>query len=151
MAESLDSNKDIIRAFVAAWNERDFDRFDIVMADGATLTVGGMTVPCDPNGTRAIAEEWTAAFPDWRFELRALIAEGDLVAAHLPYHGTFEKPMSGIDPTGRHADVDEMVIFRVADGRIAEAWEFLDTAYVFECMVPPAGGCPHPGVNTPRR
>ena len=23
------------------------------------------------------------------------------------------------------------------DGKIAEAWEFLDTAYVFECMTPP--------------
>jgi ketosteroid isomerase-like protein len=29
------------------------------------------------------------------------------------------------------------MLFRVEDGKIAEAWEFLDTAYVFECMVPP--------------
>jgi ketosteroid isomerase-like protein len=29
------------------------------------------------------------------------------------------------------------MLFRVADGKIAEAWEFLDTAYVFECMAPP--------------
>ena len=31
------------------------------------------------------------------------------------------------------------MLFRVADGKIAEAWEFLDTAYVFECMQPPSG------------
>jgi hypothetical protein len=31
---NLDANKDIIRAFVAAWNDRDFDRFDTLMGSG---------------------------------------------------------------------------------------------------------------------
>jgi predicted ester cyclase len=123
-----DTNKDIIRSFAAAWNDRDFDRFDELMAHGATLAVSGVTVPCDPQGTRAIAQEWTTAFPDWEFEPRALIAEGDLVAAHMPYRGTFEHPISGLTPTGRHAVVDEMVIFRIADGKIAQAWEVYDEA-----------------------
>jgi predicted ester cyclase len=123
-----DTNKDIIRSFVAAWNERGFDRFDELMAPGGTLDVGGVTVPCDPSGTRAIAEEWTTAFPDWQFELRVLIAEGDLVVAHMPYSGTFERPISGLAPTGRHAVVDEMVIFRIVEDRIAQAWEVYDEA-----------------------
>jgi predicted ester cyclase len=127
-ASDLETNKDIIRAFVAAWNDRDFDRFDALMGAGAVLTVGGMKVPCDPRGTRAIAEEWTTAFPDWRFELLGLVAEGDRVVAHLPYNGTFSHPINGIAPSGRFARVDEMVIFRIADGRIAEAWEVYDEA-----------------------
>ena len=68
----------------------------------------------------------TTAFPDWRFELRAVIAEADLVAAHMPYSGTFTKPILGIAPTGRLARVDEMVVFRIANRRIAEAWEVYD-------------------------
>jgi predicted ester cyclase len=124
----LDANKDIVRAFVAAWNDRDFEQFDSLMCEGATLTVGGMTVPCDPRGTRAIAEEWTAAFPDWHFDLLGLVSEADRVVAHMPYTGTFTRPISGIAPTGRFARVDEMVIFRVADGKIAEAWEVYDEA-----------------------
>jgi predicted ester cyclase len=98
------------------------------MAHGATLTVGGMTVPCDPQGTRAIAQEWTIAFPDWKFEPKALIAEGDLVVARVPYRGTFEGPILGLAPTGRHAVVDEIVIFRIAKGKIAQAWEVYDEA-----------------------
>ena len=125
-ATDLDANKDVIRGFIAAWNDRDFDRFEALMGDGATLSVGGMKVPCDPQGTRAIAEEWTSAFPDWRFELLGLVAEGDRVVAHMPYSGTFSYPISGIAPTGRFAQVDEMVIFRIADGKIAEAWEVYD-------------------------
>jgi predicted ester cyclase len=124
----LDANKDVIRSFVTAWNERDFDRFDSVMAAGASLTVSGMTVPCDPKGTRAIAEEWTTAFPDWRFDLRAIVAEKDLVVAHLPYSGTFTRPIFGMAPTERRAEVDEMVIFRLADGKVSEAWEVYDEA-----------------------
>lgn len=122
----LSANKDIVRSFVAAWNDRDFDRFDPLMGDGALLSVGGMTVPCDPRGTRAIAEDWTCAFPDWRFELLSLVAEGDRVVAHMPYSGTFSHPIMGIAPTGRSARVDEMVIFRIAEGKIAEAWEVYD-------------------------
>lgn len=128
MSRISESNKDIVRAFVTAWNDRDFAAFDRLMGEGATLTVGGQVVPCDPAGTRAIAEEWTTAFPDWRFDLLTLVADGDLVAAHMPYEGTFERPVYGVTPTGRFARVDEMVIFRIAAGKVVEVWEVYDEA-----------------------
>lgn len=128
MTSTLDANKDLVHAFVAAWNERDFNRFDQLMADDAVLNVGGMQVSCSPAATRAIAQEWTTAFPNWQFDLLALVAEGDRAVAHMPYSGTFTKPLFGIAPTGRFARVDEIVIFRVADGKVAEAWEVYDEA-----------------------
>jgi predicted ester cyclase len=139
MTTELDASKDIVRAFVGAWNERRFDRFDSLMAEGAVLRIGGGVVPCDPAGTRAIAEEWTRAFPDWRFDLQRLVAEGDVVVAHMPYCGTFDKPILGIAPTRRQATVDEIVIFRIAGGRIAEAWEVYDECGMWRQLgvVPP--------------
>jgi len=136
----LEANKDLVRSFVAAWNERDFGRFDLLMGDHATLSVGGTTVSCSPAGTRAIAEEWTSAFPDWRFELRAIIAEGDHVVAHMPYTGTFTKPILGIGPTRQFAQVDEIVIFRIEGGRVVEAWEVYDECGMWRQLgvVPPA-------------
>jgi predicted ester cyclase len=56
-------------------------------------------LPRQPAGIRAIAEEWTTAFPDWRFDLRTLVADGDLGAAHMPCAGTFERPLYGLPPT----------------------------------------------------
>jgi predicted ester cyclase len=100
MTTDLDSNKELVRAFIAAWNDREFDRFDDLMADTAVLNIGGATVPCNPAGTRAIAQQWTAAFPDWRFDLLSLVAEGDRVVAHMPYGGTFANAINGIAPTG---------------------------------------------------
>ncbi len=128
MTSTLEANKDVVRAFVAAWNDRDFAAFDRLMGEDAVLTVSGQVVPCDPAGTRTIAVDWTTAFPDWRFDLRELVADGDLVAAHMPYEGTFERPIYGVQPTGKFAHVDEMVIFRIGDGRIVEAWEVYDEA-----------------------
>jgi len=124
----LDANKAVIRSFVEAWNTRDFDRFTVLMGGGAVLHIGGGEVPCDPAGTRAVAEAWTAAFPDWRFDLLSLVAEGDRVVAHMPYSGIHRRAIVGVEPTDRSCTVDEIVIFRIADGRIAEAWEVYDEA-----------------------
>jgi len=139
MATDLETNKKIVESFVDAWNGRDFDRFDALMADDATLAVGGMSFSCSPAGTRAIAVEWTGAFPDWRFDLHRVVAEGDLVVAHMPYAGTFTGPIAGVAPTGRAATVDEMVIFRIAGGKVAEAWEVYD-----ECSMWRQLGVPMP-------
>ena len=124
----IEANKAVVRSFVEAWNTRDFDRFEKLMADDAVLHVSGGDLSCNPAGTRAIAEEWTTAFPDWRFELLALLAEDDRVVAHVPYSGTHHGAIVGIQPTGASCVVDEIVIFRLADGKIAEAWEVFDEA-----------------------
>jgi steroid delta-isomerase-like uncharacterized protein len=141
-APQLVANKAVVRSFVDAWNTRDFDRFDVLMGEGAVLRVGGAVVPCDPQGTRAIAEAWTSAFPDWRFELLALVAEGDRVVAHMPYRGTHRRAILGVAATGRSCVVDEIVIFRVAGGRIAEAWEVYDEAGMWRQLgvLPPGPG-----------
>jgi len=126
--EANKANKALIQSFVDAWNTRDFQRFDALMGADAVLHIGGGQVACNPAATRAIAEEWTTAFPDWRFELVRLIVDGDHVVAHLPYRGTHRGTILGVEATGRSCWVDEMVIFRIADGRIAEAWEVYDEA-----------------------
>jgi predicted ester cyclase len=90
--------------------------------------VSGGDLSCNPAGTRAIAVEWTAAFPDWRFDLLALVAEADRVVAHMPYSGTHHGTIVGLEPTRAHCFVDEMVMFRIADGKIAEAREVFDEA-----------------------
>jgi predicted ester cyclase len=123
---SAEANKSIVLSFIEAWNTKDFDRFDSLMAEDAQLTVGGSTISCSPAETRAIAEYWIAGFPDYRFEPIHLVAEGDMVAALMPFSGTHLGPVLDLVPTGRKVFVSEMVFFRIVDGRIAEAWEDWD-------------------------
>jgi steroid delta-isomerase-like uncharacterized protein len=123
---SVDANKAVVHAFVAAWNSGDLDRLGMLMADDCVLDVGGETVSCSPTATRAIAADWRGAFPDYRFDLLDLIGEGDKVVARMPFTGTQTGPLMGMPATGRAVRVSEIVIFRVVGGKIVEAWEEYD-------------------------
>jgi len=123
---STEANKAVVRAFVDAWNTKSFDRFDDLMADDARLTVGGARIDCSGPATRSIAEHWIGGFPDYHFDLLHLVAEEDMVAALMPFSGTHAGPVLDLPPTGRTVRVSEMVFFRIADGKIAEAWEDWD-------------------------
>lgn len=79
-----------------------------------------------PDATREIAEHWIAGFPDCTFHLSHLIADDALVAALMPWTGTQTGPVLGLPPTGRPVHVGQIVIFRVVDGKITEAWEEWD-------------------------
>ena len=130
-AAQLEANKAVIRSFVDAWNTRDFGRFQSLIRQDAMLRIGGGLVPCDPASTLVMAEEWTTAFPDWRFDLRDLIAEGDRVVAYMTYSGTHRQPILGVAPTNRSCSVDEIVIFQVNQGKITQGWEVYDEAGIW--------------------
>jgi C-1 hydroxylase len=105
---SVEANKAIVRSFIDAWNSRDFERFGELMGDGAVLHIPAASCRATRRA-RAIAVEWTRAFPDWRFSLQSLIAEGDVVVAHMPYSGTHRQAIVGVPATGRSCVVDEIV------------------------------------------
>jgi predicted ester cyclase len=62
------------------------------------------------------------AHPDLRFTIDDLIAEADRVTIRWTLHGTNTGPMLGRPPTGQPVELAAIVIFRIADGKIAERW-----------------------------
>jgi predicted ester cyclase len=50
----------------------------------------------------------------------------DRVASRYVSTGTHQGAFWGLEPTGRHIEIQEMSIFRIADGRIAEQWCMFD-------------------------
>ena len=57
----------------------------------------------------------------------------------MPYRGTHRQAILGVTPTHRSCAVDEIVIFRVADGKIAEAWEVYEAGMWRQLGVLPPG------------
>ena len=79
------------------------------------------------------ARRWIApflvSFPDVRMEIVELVAEADRVAGRFTCSATHLGAWRGHAPTGRRFErVDEVYVFRIADGRIAAAWGLEDTA-----------------------
>ncbi len=60
----------------------------------------------------------THALRDFSLE----IAEGDFVAIHFISTGTNEGSFLGNPPTGKQIHVNEMTIYRIAEGKIVEQW-----------------------------
>jgi predicted ester cyclase len=70
------------------------------------------------DGVRAVG----TAFPDYHWELQDLVVEEDTIAARLIGQGTQTGPFGSIAPTGRRVRTQELVIYRIADGKIVHCW-----------------------------
>jgi predicted ester cyclase len=81
---------------------------------------------------RRRTEILSGAFPDLEVDVVALVAEGDLVAAHLHARGTHLGLYQGTPPTGRRCEMRCTGVYRVEGGRIAEAFVTWDTLSLME-------------------
>jgi steroid delta-isomerase-like uncharacterized protein len=86
-------------------------------------------VPSGATGAQALKRVWTVllqAFPDIRLKVEDVIAEGDKVVGRTTVTGTHRGEYMGLAPTGKSVAYNEIFIFRVDNGRIAEIWGVVD-------------------------
>jgi len=127
------------------YNQRQLDRIpDFVADDFVDQTPGAPPPPHGPAMVRRQADGTFAAFPDLKFEVKRMLAEGDLVAIHWSSRGHASVAMAGGAVEGRPATVQGISIFRYdEDGKIAESWDMVDRAGMMQELgfrfVPPGG------------
>jgi steroid delta-isomerase-like uncharacterized protein len=73
-----------------------------------------------PGRVEEVATMLRLAFPDQRWEIKQLVADGDHVAMYCSWTGTHEGAFMGIPPAGRRATVPHMYLFRLNAGRVTE-------------------------------
>ena len=78
--------------------------------------------PPGNEGGEYVVDTMHGAHPDLRFTIDDLVAEADRVTIRWTLHGTNTGPMLGRPPTGERVERSAIVIFRLADGRLAERW-----------------------------
>ncbi|MGW4318625.1 ester cyclase [Streptomyces sp. NPDC004684] len=118
--------KQVVLDFIAALNDRsgqDWDRYlaaDVI--DHNKIIFGEEETPgAAIEGFRQQLAAFSTGAPGDGFHAEQLIAEGDEVVARLRVHGvhTGYHPRMP-EPTGRRCDVEQIWIFTVRAGRIAE-------------------------------
>jgi steroid delta-isomerase-like uncharacterized protein len=84
------------------------------------------------------------AFPDLHFEIRHMLAEGDIVAFHSTMTGTHLGPFRGQPPSGKAISVRHMHFLRMEDGKGAELWHLWDTPALMKQLgaLPPVASPP---------
>lgn len=63
-----------------------------------------------------------AAFPDLKYTIEDMIAEGDKLVIRWKATGTHKGGLFGIPPTGKKITVTGMDIFRITGGKLVELW-----------------------------
>lgn len=66
------------------------------------------------------------AFPDLRWDVDDIIAEGDKVVARLTGHATHTGEFMGVPPTNKKITCRSVDICRIQDDQIVEHWGLLD-------------------------
>ena len=116
-----EKNKAVVRRFLEElWNRNNFAVAEEFLAhdyDGHSSTViKGM------DGAVAFIPRLREAFPDFRFQVRDQLAEGDKVATRWNLSGTHLGPFQGVAPSGRRVEMTGITIFRLADGKLIDGW-----------------------------
>ena len=73
-----------------------------------------------------------SAFPDLEIETQVLLAEAELVACHFVGQGTHLGLFQGVPPTGQAFVTHCTAVYRVEEGRIADAWVTWDYLALME-------------------
>ena len=83
-------------------------------------------VPMDPAAVAAQFAPMFSAFPDWRWEIRNLLIDGDYIAGNFAVTATHRGAFQGIEATGRRVNISDFTFYRLEDGKFAEVWDLAD-------------------------
>src|SRR5919204_4525238 len=111
MATDVDQSTEtarVARAYFEALGRADSGAPQQLFAPGARDHIHGVVGPTDADGIKAFFDEVFGAFPDWRFEILDLVAEGERAAVRWRARGTFAGPGTflGFEPNGARVDVE---------------------------------------------
>jgi predicted ester cyclase/tetratricopeptide (TPR) repeat protein len=82
--------------------------------------------PMDLEGFDQFEAMFRAAFSNQEHALEDLVGEGDRVAVRLRFEGVHTGDFMGVPASGRHFSVEGTAFLRVANGKVAQLWGFLD-------------------------
>jgi len=122
---SVAANKALVNRVIDTWSHHDLDALHaLVNPKYVHYTSMGTDFSFAPlrDGLGATL----AAVPDKHYTVTRLIAEGDLVAAHVRATGTHQGAFFGAPPTGKAIQFFGVYHRRIADDTIVEDWDVFD-------------------------
>jgi steroid delta-isomerase-like uncharacterized protein len=124
MNTTEEANVGLVRRLYEALNQNQHELLSSVVSDDVAFH--GATEQRGVQAYAALTERLRVAFPDMQFTLLDLIASDDRVVVRWTMDATHEGPLAGIAATGKRVQQRGNVIYRCAEGKIAEVWAQMD-------------------------
>lgn len=133
---SVNTNRAIIKRFVEeVWNRGRLDLveefFDEDVIDHYRPGSPGLRGRKQSQDVMGMVR---AALPDIHVSLDDVIAEGDRVVTRWNWTATHEGELLGVSATGKPITNSGTTIYRFANARIAEVWNFFDELGLMQQM-----------------
>lgn len=120
-----ESNKEVIRRFIAETDAQNWAAYDdLVSPDLVFHLPGGNS--WDREQMEENEQMFAVGFPDASRSMDQIIAEGDRVVLRETFRGTHNGEFMEIPATGRRVEFTANIIYRIDNGKIAEAWGEVD-------------------------
>jgi predicted ester cyclase len=127
---ALERNKAVVRRFKEAQGtKQEADAIREVLSPDYKRRRGGiehLAANARDQGFPGPGSYLRGAFPDRTDTIEDIIADGDRVGMLFRVRGTHRGNFFGIPPTDKPIDIHELGLFRLADGKITEAWFMAD-------------------------
>src|ERR1700722_20295643 len=113
--------------FAECLNEGDLSVADQLVSPDFTGPSGK-----GPDAFKAMISPLRQGFPDLRFIIQDMLAEGSRVVVRWTSQGTHRGMFAGTAPSGRQVSNEGIGIYRVEDGKIVELWSQVDRLGVLQ-------------------
>jgi len=122
------------RWFEEVWNNQSEAAVDeMFAADGVGHGLGDGDI-VGPEAFKVFHRAFVSAYPDLRVMVEDTVVEGDKIATRCRVTGKHGGHGIGLSPTSREVDFTGMVIVRVTDGKIVEAWNEFDFMKMYQTL-----------------
>jgi steroid delta-isomerase-like uncharacterized protein len=116
------------RWFEEVWNQgRETTIDELFAANGVAHGLGDSEADVHgPAEFKPFLANMRAGIPDARVRVEDILAEDDRVAIRVTLEGTHTGDGLGVPPTGRRVSIQGIIIARMANGQMVEAWNSYD-------------------------
>lgn len=139
----LTDTASVARSYFEAIAEQDLDAMIAHWEPGGTGEIHGLVELTAPDTYREWFGNLFKAFPDFRFEIVDLVAEGEKAAVRWHATGTFNgsTDFEGMLPTGKSIDITGIDLVTVRDGKLQRNEAYMNGAHMAQQLgaLPPAG------------
>lgn len=137
---SLEENKALVRrVYEVGMNNHDWALIDAAFDDSYSVYYPGAAPIHGWQTARRALAGFLEAFPDMNFEVDQQLAEGDRVVTRWTGRGTHAGEYRGfpeeglvVPPTHRPVTFGATDIYRIANGKIMEEWNTLETLVILQ-------------------
>ncbi len=138
LPQATEANKALYRRLIEeGWNKHNLALLDELYAD--CVYDNPATGEIKGEALKQFLASMLAAFPDIRFTIEDLVAEGDKVVTRWSGTSTHQGEFMGLAPTGKQVTVSGMTSSRIVGGKNVEERVEMDTLRFFQQLgaVPP--------------